>query len=395
MALDPWGTMGEHFGSYDAEEGYSSNGIPEIALLNGINYQRVGAESFYGNPSIYDPTYGYLFPLEQYNSLTANAAEASSAWGPLEYTILSLFAAGGGALAAGYGAAGAGAAGGTTTAGTAGGSIYGGTSVGGLIGAETAAGSLAAGGTGVSGALGSAALPASYEAAGLAGAGAGAGFGESAFGFQPGDASFTYPGFTTDPSIAALGGGGGGGFGFSDLASLYKSAQPYLSMGSGIKALIDAQQQKKRAQQLGMRADPFGTSGGRAQADAQLQALMRDPSQVAAGDPAYKLRLQAAARANAPMGTDSGAFATGAANASTNWYNERLAQLGGLAGAGVNPGTGVALELQGLASSSDLLSKGLASIGFGAADIANGGNNASVQLMLQQLLKQRTQGANA
>lgn len=83
-------------------------------------------------------------------------------------------------------------------------------------------------------------------------------------------------------------------------------------------------------------ADPWGTSGGRALADAQLQALMRDPSQVAASDPAYALRIQAAQRAMGGYGQDSGAMAVAGANASTDWLNQRQLALASLENMG-NP----------------------------------------------------------
>jgi len=119
------------------------------------------------------------------------------------------------------------------------------------------------------------------------------------------------------------------------------------------------------------RADPFGTSGGRALADQQLQALMRDPSQVAANDPAYKLRIQAAQRAMASMGQQSGAMAVAGANASTDWYNQRLQQLGQLAGAGLNPAQAGQLQLSAETASADYLSKALATLGYTMKDLAN------------------------
>jgi hypothetical protein len=73
------------------------------------------------------------------------------------------------------------------------------------------------------------------------------------------------------------------------------------------------------------------------------------------------------------MGTDSGAMASAAANASTDWYNNRLAQLGGISGANVNPGQGQQLGLEGTGMANTLAGNSLASIGFGLNNATNGG----------------------
>ena len=61
------------------------------------------------------------------------------------------------------------------------------------------------------------------------------------------------------------------------------------------------------------------------------------------------------------------------ANASTDWYNQRLQQLGGLAGAGVNPAGGQQVSLQGTEAANKLASSSLGSIGYGATSL--GGNS--------------------
>lgn len=128
-------------------------------------------------------------------------------------------------------------------------------------------------------------------------------------------------------------------------------------------------------------------------ADAQLQALLRDPSGTAANDPAFQLRLQAAMRANAPMGTDSGAMAKAAADASTTWYNERLQQLGGISGAGVNPASAAELMLQGNMGANQLAGQGLASIGYGINTATGGTAGAAIPESVRQWL--RTMGVGA
>lgn len=95
--------------------------------------------------------------------------------------------------------------------------------------------------------------------------------------------------------------------------------------------------QGNQLQNQAMRANPWQQSGGYALAGQQLQNLMRDPGQVAAGDPGYQLAMQGAQRAMAGYGQNSGAMAVAGANASNDWLNKRMQSLGNLAGANYNP----------------------------------------------------------
>lgn len=165
----------------------------------------------------------------------------------------------------------------------------------------------------------------------------------------------------------------------SQLGNLMPSAKnlnTLSSIGSGLYGLSNAAAMRGMAGNAMNRGDPWGASGGRAGADAQLQALLRDPTGAAQNDPAFKLRMQAAMRANAPMGTNSGAMATAAANASTDWYNNRLSQLGGISGANVNPAQAQQLGLEGTGMANTLAGSSLASIGFGINN-ATGGSAGS------------------
>lgn len=186
----------------------------------------------------------------------------------------------------------------------------------------------------------------------------------------------------------AAGGSSGGGvsdtFGWlpsaRTMADVSKWANPAMSLISGGMGIY--QQNNLRSKAAAM--DPWGQSGGRGLADQQLQAFMKDPSQAAATDPAYKLRMQGAQRANAQYGQDSGAMSVAGANASTDWYNQRLAQLGGLAGAPGNP----AAPMAGYTAANDLLGKSLGSIGYAAAP------SSSMSPELQAELKRLIGGAN-
>jgi hypothetical protein len=175
----------------------------------------------------------------------------------------------------------------------------------------------------------------------------------------------------------------------SDLGSFYKSyVSPAMSAFSGINGLMNAEEQKKRAAMASMLADPYGASGGRAQAQGQLSNLMNDPSQVAANDPAYKLRIQAAQRAMATHGQGSGAMGVAAANASTDWYNARLAQLGPLAGAQFSPAQAQQIAMQGYQGASNTTSQALGSLGFAGQQLA-GQNTASMPPAVRQWLAQQ------
>lgn len=194
-----------------------------------------------------------------------------------------------------------------------------------------------------------------------------------------------------DTLAASLNGAGGATAGtdpMSTLAGYGKYISPALSIGSGLLGLQRQAQLKKMAQLAAARGDPWGNSGGRALADSQLQQLLRDPSSVAASDPAYKLRIQGAQRATSQYGQDSGAMSIAGANASTDWYNGRLAQLAGLSGAGTTPGNGMGTALIGLTASNNLLSSSLGSIGYAGAGGGNTGlNSAQTQALLNLALK--------
>lgn len=207
-------------------------------------------------------------------------------------------------------------------------------------------------------------------------------------GSVPGTASpFSLQSFLQNPvgSVSRLFGGGdtsggsspGGLFGNNPLSSA-------LSVGSGIYGLYQQNELRKKALEAMKLSDPWGTSGGRAGADAQLQALLRDPTGAAQNDPAYKLRIQAAQRANGAYGQGSGRMAVAAADASTDWYNTRLAQLGGLAGAGLNPANAAQVGLGGMESANTLAGQSLASIGYGV-----GGGGTGIPPAMQQQLMQR------
>lgn len=167
--------------------------------------------------------------------------------------------------------------------------------------------------------------------------------------------------------------GAGGGLNWTDVKSALLIAGPAMSIGSGLYGMSQAEAMRKQALLSQNRSAPWQASGGMGLADQQLQQLMQNPGQVASQDPAYALRMQGAQRAASQYGQDSGAMSVAGANASTDWYNQRLQQLGGLAGAGVNPAGGQQVSLQGTEAANKLASSSLGSIGYGATSL--GGNS--------------------
>lgn len=165
----------------------------------------------------------------------------------------------------------------------------------------------------------------------------------------------------------------GGGLNWSDVKSALQIAGPAMSIGSGLYGMSQAEAMRKQALLSQNRSAPWQASGGMGLADQQLQQLLQNPGQVASQDPAYALRMQGAQRAASQYGQDSGAMSVAGANASTDWYNQRLQQLGGLAGAGVNPAGGQQVSLQGTEAANKLASSSLGSIGYGATSL--GGNS--------------------
>lgn len=175
----------------------------------------------------------------------------------------------------------------------------------------------------------------------------------------------------------------------SSLAGYAQAANAILGIGSGVAGIIQANHAGDAATAASAAANPWATSGGQALATQQLQELMTNPSQTAARDPSFGLAIQGAQRATASHGQDSGAMAVAAANASNNWYNNRLSTLGTLAGAPGNPVGAAQVGLLGSGQSNQLLMQALSSIGFGVNQ-ALGGSSQLPASLLQQLLLARS-----
>lgn len=181
------------------------------------------------------------------------------------------------------------------------------------------------------------------------------------------------------------------GFSWNNWAKSLANPSSLLSLGSGLSGLGQASDLAQLAQQAQQNSSPFDTSGSRALANQQIQDFLRDPTQAAQNDPGYRFRIQAAERATAPYGQSSGAAAVAAADASSSFFNDRLAQLGRLAGADFNPGTGNELLLRGTNDANALRSSALGSIGYGLTP----GSNDYLQNLLRILAQQAGGQVNA
>lgn len=253
-------------------------------------------------------------------------------------------------------------------AGIAGGSQLGLGSAGSMMGLGGAAtGGLGTMGLGLTGGAATA-LGGAGTSAAFGGAASSGGFLDSLGNWLTGPGGFTPPGGGTpgfNPAGAMIPPGlPGGAQDWGSWASSVFTPKNLLSVGSGLYGMVQGNQMMQQAQQQAAAANPWGTSGGYALAGQQLQNLLRNPGQVAATDPAYQLRIQGAQRAMAGAGQDSGAMAVAAANASSDWYNQRLAQLGGLAGANLNPAQAMQVGQAGQQAGVNLMGQGMASMAY-------------------------------
>lgn len=158
-----------------------------------------------------------------------------------------------------------------------------------------------------------------------------------------------------------------------------------MTMGSGIYGLMQANQLKKMAMLAQQKADPWGESGGRALAGGQLQTLLQDPSGITKM-PGYEAGLQAIQRSMAAQGyTGSGNMMTALSKYGGDFYNNAVSQLGGLAGAGVNPGSASQIGLTGATNAASIGAQSLNRLGYGV-------QSATKQMTPQQLMQLQATG---
>lgn len=140
------------------------------------------------------------------------------------------------------------------------------------------------------------------------------------------------------------------------------------NIGTGIYGLLQSSKLAKAGEAAANRADPWGGSGGRGVADAQLQAVLRGGSTAYENTPAYAARMQAVQRQMASQGYNgSGNAAVAAAQAGGAGYNEWVQQMAGLAGANANPASAAAVQAGYAGNSANLAINSLGLLGKTAA----------------------------
>lgn len=135
-----------------------------------------------------------------------------------------------------------------------------------------------------------------------------------------------------------------------------------MSLLSGFMGLKQSRDLSKLSREAMNRSDPFGPE--RVKYAQELDMLRQDPSRVERL-PGYKAGLQAVERKMASQGyLGSGNMMVALHDYGGRMYDAEANRLAQLAGAGISPNFGPALSAQ--ASSSDLASRALASLGYGA-----------------------------
>ena len=135
-----------------------------------------------------------------------------------------------------------------------------------------------------------------------------------------------------------------------------------MSLLSGFMGLKQSRDLSKLSREAMNRSDPFGPE--RTKYAQELDRLRQDPSRVERL-PGYKAGLQAVERRMASQGyLGSGNMMIALHDYGGRMYDAEANRLAQLAGAGISPNFGPALSAQ--ASSSDLASRALASLGYGA-----------------------------
>lgn len=182
-------------------------------------------------------------------------------------------------------------------------------------------------------------------------------------------ASLRSKGISSTPSIFdmigefAKGGSLAGKLG--EMMGLSKSASSGIgalwNVGSGVYGMYQAEQLKRAAEKAAAAADPFRDQ--RAQYQARLSALMADPSSITS-TPGYEAGNQAVQRSMAAQGYNgSGNMMAALQKYGGDFYDKEVARLAGLSGAGINPGTGGQISLQGNTAAASLAGQSLNRIG--------------------------------
>lgn len=143
------------------------------------------------------------------------------------------------------------------------------------------------------------------------------------------------------------------------------------SLVSGLYGMYQSNQQMQMGKDAIKASDPFGSQ--RAQYQQQLSALMANPSSVFQ-DEGYKASLEQglggvertmASKGLLGSGNEAAELQKYGQTFATDYLNQRIAQLSGLAGAGISPNPSAGLQAYG--QGVDTASQSLASLGYGVA----------------------------
>lgn len=140
-----------------------------------------------------------------------------------------------------------------------------------------------------------------------------------------------------------------------------------LNILSGLYGLKQSRDIAKAGEAAAARMDPFGAQ--RPQYQAQLSALMADPSRITSM-PGYKAGLDAVERKMASQGyIGSGNMMAALQEYGGSFFDKEAQRLAMLAGANIAPGGGE-VEANALTSAANVSSQALATLGFSAKQIA-------------------------
>ena len=135
------------------------------------------------------------------------------------------------------------------------------------------------------------------------------------------------------------------------------------NIGSGLYGMMQANDLKKVASKIAEQSDPF--AGSRGQYIQQLNALMADPTQIV-NAPGYRAGETAVMRKLASQGyIGSGNMMKALQDYGGNIFDQQVARLAQLSGAGAAPGSGLAASANVLNSGSAAMMSALNRIGYG------------------------------
>lgn len=154
------------------------------------------------------------------------------------------------------------------------------------------------------------------------------------------------------------------------------------TMAQGAMGLYGANQMMQSAEQARRQADPFEQY--RERYARRMEGLMADPSSIER-EPGYQAGQQAIKRTMASQGyTGSGNMMRAMSRYGGDFFNQTMNMYGGLAGAGINPGTGAQLGMQGRAMGLQAAWNSMDRLGYGVGMAQGWGQDPNQQRQQRQ-----------